>query len=236
MRIIKTLVLFISFGSLNYGVMAQDLNPLTTSAFFKRPVIGKSYVAPAIGNGSPYLVENWTSGYVVLTSNDTVVLKYMRFDCLKNELVWTKEGQIPISIDPDFIKEFGLKTNPNLTERRFERTTLKLPLITDTMVRFLEILVKGSLKLYALRNIAVDNELVPGRGLRYLPVYKPETVFYLQIGNLPMKRIKIKKRSLTDAYPEYAEQIEQILHSKHYGQIRKEYQLVESVKLINDNW
>jgi hypothetical protein len=216
---------------------AQDSNPLATSVVFKVPLIGKSYVAPAIGRGSPYLVDGWHRGSVVLASNDTVTVKHLRFDCLKNELVWTDEGHLSISIDINLIKSFGLFTSNDLSERRFERASLKLAFLSDTMIRFAEVMAEGKMNFYTLRNIYVESEIVVGRNgaLYSMPVYSPKPVFYIQLGNYPIKQIKIKKKSLIKAYPEASEKIRHILRNAHFGRITKEYQMVEAVKLISNN-
>lgn len=237
MNIYKKLLLVIFSGLWTYAAFAQDSNPLATSAFFKAPIIGRSYVAPAIGNGSPYLLEGWCSGNIVLNSYDTVNVEHLRFDCLRNELIWTKDGQIFISIDNNLIRGFSLLVNKSLSARKFEKVSLKLPFIMDTMVRFIETVVEGKMNVYALRNVSIESESVAGKngGLYFLPVYVPEPVFYVQLGDLQVKKVKLNKQSLVEAYPEYSDSIRQILRSRHMGKIKQEYQLIEAVRLINDN-
>jgi hypothetical protein len=237
MNIFKKFLLVILSGIWSYVALAQDSNPLATSAVFKAPIIGKSYVAPAIGRGSPYLVEGWHRGSVVLASNDTITVEHLKFNCLKNELLWTNQGKLSISIDNNLIKSFGLFTSNDLSERRFEKATLKLPFLSDTIIRFVEVMAEGRMSFYTLRNIYVENEIVAGNngGQYSMPVYSPEPVFYIQLENYSIKQIKINKKSLIKAYPEASEKIHHILRSAHLGRITNEYEMVEAVKLISNN-
>jgi len=94
------------------------------------------------------------------------------------------------------------------------------------------------MNVYALRNIYVESELVSGQkgGLYAMPVYSPKPVFYVQLGNLPIKQVRINRKSLIGAYPEFSDRIRHILRSGHTGRITQEYKLVEAVQLINNNW
>lgn len=219
-----------------FGVRAQDTPSLKTSDYFEAPLIGRNYIAPAVGEGSPYLYDNWFRGEVVYGTGDTIRNKMLKFDCFKNELVWMSDGKSLIAIDHNLISSFSLFPGIN-QERKFEKTSLKLPMLSDTMVRYLEVLSSGKMNLYAFRRIAVYSESVTGSsGLYQVNSYSKEPVYYVRVENLPVKQVRLRKRSVRDAYPEYSDVLKKILRENHSGEIRNEYQLVQLVKMINAEW
>ena len=218
-------------------VHAQDEIPLKTSNYFEAPLIGRNYIAPPIGQGSPYLYDNWLKGYVVYSTGDTVKNKLFKFDCFKNEFIWMSDGKSLIALDHNLITSFALFPSVGPI-RKFEKTSLKLPLISDTLVRYLEVLSEGKVNLFAFRKIAVYSESTIGGsgGLYQLNSYEAEPVYFIQIGEHPVKQIRFIKKNLIDAYPEYSAMLKKILRENHYGSIRNEYQLTQAINLINANW
>lgn len=237
-ELIRFFLLIILFGS-ELSLQAQTGNlKLTTSQYFEAPLIGRSYYSPPKGNGSPYLYDEWLNGYVVMTTGDTVGNRLFKLDCYKNELVWMADGRSLVALDHELIKSFTLFPTSGLTERKFEKTSLKLPFLTDTLIRYLEILGSGKINLYSFRRVAVYTEPTIGNkgGLYQMSIYEREPLFYIQIGNLPVRQVRFSKRSLIGAYPEYSAELKKILRENHAGGIKNEFQLISAVKLINQYW
>lgn len=234
-KILLFVIIAVFSGSIS--MFAQDEIDLRTSEFFEAPLIGRSYTAPPVGKGSPYLYENWLKGYVVFSTGDTIKNKLFKFDCYKNEFIWMSDGKSLIALDNHLITAFGLypKTGP---VRKFEKTSLKIPFLTDTMVRYLEVLAQGKMNLFAYRNVTVFTESTIGNkgGLYQLSSYEPEPYYYIQIGDLPVKQVRFYKKSLIDSYKEYSATLKKILKENHYGRIQNEFQLVNAVNVINSNW
>jgi hypothetical protein len=216
---------------------AQEEVHLRTSESFDAPLIGRHYLPPPVGKGSPYLYDNFLNGYVVFLSGDTVRNKLFKYDCLKNDFIWMADGRSMVALDYNLIKSFTLFPKEG-GERKFEKTNLKLPYITDSLFCYLEVLAKGEIDLYSLHNVEIGAEPTSGLkgGLYILNVYSPVTLYFIQLKDLPVRQVRLSKRSIYEAYPEYKEKIRNIIRANHGGGIRKEYQLTQLVKLINENW
>lgn len=229
---------FITIAMAIPGKAQDNDKPLNISQYFDAPLIGRSYKAPPRGKGSPYLYDNWLTGYVVLTSGDTVKNRLFKFDCFKNEFVWMADGKSLIALDHNLIKGFALFPQYGVAMRNFEKTSLKLPFLADTTIRYLEVLSAGHVNLYAYRKVTAYTESTTGAasGLYQVNSYESEPVFFIQAGNLPVKQVGFFKKSIINAYPEYSLRLKKILKENHYGGIRNEYQLTTAIKLINENW
>lgn len=216
---------------------AQEYN-FRTSDISVAPLIGRNYIPSPKGTGSPYLYENWETGSVELLTGDIVKDKLFKFDCFKNELVWMADGKSLVALDNQLIKSFTLFPKRGYAFRKFERTSLKLPFLSDTMVRYLEVLATGTVNLYSYRRIESTAEEVTGNsgGLYRINSYLPSSLYYIHINNLPVKQVRLSKRSIYEAYPEYKGKIRDILRGKHLGSIRQEFQLINAIELINEHW
>jgi hypothetical protein len=189
-----------------------------------------------VGEGSPYLFDHWARGEVVYETGDTVGNKMFKFDCFKNELIWMSDGKSLVALDYHLIRSFTLFPDSG-PERRFEKAPLKLPVLSDTLVRYLEVLSTGRMNLYAFRRITVYSKTVTGSsGLFHVNSYEKEPIYYIRVDNQPVKLVGLRKKSVYDAYPEYSGVLKKILRENHLGNIRNEFQLIRLVHLINEEW
>lgn len=222
---------------LSLAANAQDEIHLRTSEIFDAPLIGRNYLPPPLGKGSPYLYDNFLNGYVVFITGDTVRNKLFKYDCLKNDFIWMADGKSMIALDHNLIRSFTLFPREG-GERIFEKTTLKLPFIADSLFRYLEVLAKGEIDLYSFHKVEVEAEATTGLsgGLYQLNAYSAKNLYFIQLEDLSVRQVRFSKRSIYEAYPEYKEKIRKIMRANHSGGIRNEYQLTQLVKLINENW
>lgn len=233
--------IFVFLAVVLYDVLplvAQEEIKLKTSEIFDAPLIGRNYVPPPKGEGSPYLYDNWVNGYIVFISGDTVKNKLLKFDCMKNECVWMADGQSLVALDHSLIKSFALFPADANHLRTFERANFKLPLIADSLFRYLEVLSKGKFSLYAFRRIEVESLVTHGisGGLYQVNSYLPGSLYYLRLEDLPVVQVRMSKRSIYEAYPQYKDKIKRLMRANHRGSIRNEYQLAQVIKVINENW
>lgn len=238
MLLFKTIILFIMGGWEVFTLSAQDNAALKTSEFFQSPIIGRLYKAPRRGEGSPYLMERWWPGKIVLLSGDTIKNVLLKMDCYKNELIWMSDGKSIVAIDPNLITGFSLLPDNRLSERKFMKLNFKLPLISDTVVKYLEVLNEGPFNLYSFRKVDSYPQSVTGNagGLFMMNAYDLVSSYYIQAKGQPVKVIEFNKKSLIKAYPEFADKMKKLLKEKHYGSIKNEYQLIQAVQLVNANW
>jgi hypothetical protein len=238
--IIKTIILIIIAGGFEvFNLNAQNNENLNTSGFFRTSVIGRYYKTPPRGYGSPYLNDNWLKGDIVLISGDTLKNLLLKMDCYKNELVWMSDGKSMVSVDPNLVSSFTLFSKSDLTtERKFQKINFKLPLISDTVVKYLEVLNEGYFNLYSFRKIGIYSRPTAGTsgGLFTMNEYELESSYYIQAKNQPVKTIELKRKSLIKVYPDMAERMKKLLKDNHCGSIKNEIQLVNTLKLINTNW
>lgn len=225
------------FSLMSITANAQEEVRLRTSEIFDAPLIGRNYLPPPVGKGSPYLYDNFLNGYVVFITGDTVRNKLFKYDCLKNDFIWMADGRSMIALDHNLIKSFTLFPKEG-GERKFEKTTLKLPFIADSLFRYLEVLAKGKIDLYSFHKVEVEAEATTGLsgGLYQLNAYSAKTLYFIQLEDLPVSQVRFSKRSIYEAYPDYKEKIRKIMRANHGGGIRNEYQLTQLVRLINENW
>lgn len=222
---------------MSFTAKAQEEVKLRTSEIFDAPLIGRNYLSPPVGKGSPFLYDNFLNGYVVFITGDTVRNKLFKYDCLKNDFIWMADGKSMVALDHNLIKSFSLFPREG-GERKFEKTTLKLPFIADSLFRYLEVLAKGKINLYSFHKVEVEAENTIGLsgGLYQVNLYTNKTLYFIQLDELPVRQVRFSKRSIYEAYPEYKEKIRKIIRANHGGGIRNEYQLTQLVNLINENW
>jgi hypothetical protein len=235
---IRIVVMLLVIQACLSGVNAQNNIDLNSSGNFEAPLIGRNYVAPPKGKGSPFLFDNWLNGYVVFYSGDAVKNKLFKFDCLKNEFIWMADGKSQVALDHHLIRSFALYPAGFNTERKFEKSSLKIPFIADSLIRYLEVLATGNINLYAFRRVVVYAETTHGvsGGIYQVNSYEAEPTYFVQSGNLPVRQVRFSKRSIREAYPEYEGKVKQILRKSHYGGLRNEYQLIQAIRILNDNW
>ncbi|NJO70437.1 MAG: hypothetical protein HC830_15160 [Bacteroidetes bacterium] len=70
-------------------------------------------------------------------------------------------------------------------------------------------------------------------GLYQVNNYSPEPVYFIQGKNLPVKQVKVSRKSLLNVYPEYTAQIKKLLKESHLRSFKTEFQLVSAIGLIN---
>lgn len=231
--IILLVVVFSILGE--FGLTAQDVNSLNTSKFFESPLIGRRYINKS-GLGSPYLYGSFMNGCVVLTSGDTVFNKKLKFDCYRNELIWLANGADLVSLDVNLIRAFSIASS-NGVYRNFEQIPSEFPVLVDSTVKYIEKMSTGRVSLYSYRKITVLNETVSSGsgGMYQVNKYVPRPEFYIKVGNSTVKQVQLAKNSLIKAYPEYAEEIKRILRENNLGKIKKEWELIDAIKLLNTN-
>lgn len=239
-EILFKLVFFVMLCILNFfnSIWAQNSKNLKTSIVFQVPLVGREYIPPSKGEGSPFLYDSWNSGYIILESGDTITGKPLKFDCLNNKLLFLSDNTEIIELDRNYIKGFGLYSNAPMTARKFEKLSTKLPFISDSAMQYLEIMVKGKFNLYAYVKVKIYNEKPAGNesGSYLINRYTKKVLFYAQLDNLPIQLINPSKNSLLNAYPEYKAKIKKILKDNHSSRIRNQRQIINSIKLINLNW
>ncbi len=224
--------------TIGISLKAQDETPLKTSEYFESPLIGRSYTAPPKGQGSPYLFDSWLNGSVMLINGDTVKNRLFKLDCFKNEFLWMSDGKSIIALDHNLISGFTLFPSNGSAERNFVKTSLKLPMLSDTFVRYLEVLALGEINLYAYRKVTVSTEPTIGSngGLYQFLIYENEPYYFIQSGNRSVKQVKFQKKSIIGAYPDLSIQLKKVLRENHSGGIKNEYQLKQAIITVNSNW
>lgn len=220
------------------SIWAQNSKNLKTSLVFEVPLVGREYISPAKGDGSPFLYDSWKSGYIILESGDTITGKPLNFDCLNNKLLCLSNNIEIIELDRNFIKGFGIYSNDPITVRKFETRSIKLPFISDSAKQFVEILVKGKFNLYAYTKVKIYNEKPAGNESSSYMVnsYIKKVLFYVQMDNFPLQLINPSRKSLLNSFPEYKAKIKRILKDNHSSRMHNLRQIINSITIINHNW
>lgn len=217
---------------LNLNAQKDTLN---TSSYFEAPLIGRRYLPPPNGEGSPFLFNGIVNGDVVVTTGDTVKNKLLKLDGLRNELVWMNDQFGYIRLDSSQINAFTLYPQKD-SPHHFAKMRIKLPSMTDSANHYVEILNDSVFLTYAYRYIEIIKEQnVIGGTLRETNIFKPVTTYFIKLQGFPIKQIRLNRRSLIKAIPLYSKNIKLILNKSKIRAIKNEQQLKEAVLLLARN-
>lgn len=204
----------------------------TSSLYFEPPLVGKPYARVPGGVGTPFLSLRWTYGNIFLTNGDTVKNKIVNMDCAKNKLVYIANSNRMVALDLNFVKGFSVSTPEGLRVFKKEHSISLLGI--DTAEVFLEILHEGNISAYALRRVQIgSNATKSADGVSVSQnVYTPYAIFYIQRKGEPYVQVKLKRKSLINAFPGEQETVKQLLKENHIRQINDEQALVKVISLL----
>lgn len=216
-------------------ILALNLNAqdtLNTSSYFEAPLIGRRYLPPPNGDGSPFLFNGIVNGDIVVTTGDTVKNKLLRLDGLRNELVWMNDQFGYIGLDSSQIKAFTLYPKKD-SPHHFTKMAIKLPSRTDSSYCYIEILNDTVFLTYAYRYIEVikEQQVIDG-ALRETNLFKPVATYFIKLQGFPIKQIALRRGSLLKAFPSYSKNMKKILNKSKIRAIKNEQQLKEAVLLL----
>lgn len=225
-------------------ILSLSISPVVSqNDWFKTiPDIDTVYAPVLTGNyfmekrncvGDQYLSSQWTEGDILLSTEQLIRVKSLKYNGLHDELIWLNDLNLnTIKIDKAYIREFWLR---NIREKDLHFRRIEIPVMTsDSVVDMLvEVLTEGVYSLYKHHLITtqwpqykvIDKIRVKYDVLKYNPYYLIKTPY----GQL-VKLSRISRERLLKMLPADEKQINEILRKEEFS-LRKE---ADMIRLINE--
>jgi hypothetical protein len=200
------------------------------------PLPGK-VTYPVIQNaGSPYFLEDWIRGEVMLNNGRRASGVLLRYDGHADRLLWRVESEAnkQVELDKYLVKEFMLSA-PD-TSYHFLRVEVSgLFGFADSQV-FMQVLQEGPVSLLVFRGVRISSRLGyvadhQGRARQALTLVS-EPKYYLKFPDGTLKRIQLRRRSFQQAIDEHMPGSWERLQGQNL-RFRTEAHLARTVFLLN---
>lgn len=210
---------------LSVQVFAQVNDKFTMA--YTRDVTGRPVSASPSDNveGTPYLVDEWKPGSVILRKGVMIKDMQLKFDVLRNKLYFLRDGAMFEFADSvrDFYLNYSDGSSVGLVYRN------NFPAVDrNTTSTFYELLVDGKISLLKYRS--KTSMEIKGIDLRVTKKYEDRQQYYLALPGNRMMKIKRDKKSLYEALPEYTQQLVKILDEQG---LKNEEALISVIEKIN---
>lgn len=213
------LILIVNIKSFSQVVSSQLIDPVTSHVFD----IGRY----AEINGSPFYKTDWMKGSVLVAAGryDHLLLK---IDLFKNELLFSKNDQDYVFIDPFKGVVLMPKPEDSSSYLYFIKGLTGPSLAPDQFVQFL---VQGKARLYRsdFKMVAEMNEINKGM-VKY---FNTSVRYYIQIGEKGENRlVRPNKKEVIEAIGDKMELLEKYC-SENGLTLKKEKELIELLNYYN---
>ncbi|MBW6498804.1 MAG: hypothetical protein K0B09_10470 [Bacteroidales bacterium] len=225
---ILALLLFIVFFPGASGASAQIASA---------PLPGKVTYPVIQHAGSPYFLEDWTRGEVLLNNGRRASGVLLRYDGHADRLLWRVESEAnkQVEIDKYLVKGFMLSA-PDTSYHFSLFDVSSLFGFVDKRV-FMQVLQQGSVSLLAFRGVRLTSRLGyltdhQGRARQALTLVS-EPKYYLQFPDGTIKRINLRRRSFIQAIEEQLPGSWELLRGQN-PRFRTEAQMAHTVYMLNN--
>jgi len=153
--------------------------------------------------GSPYFLEDWARGEVLLNNGRRASGVLLRYDGHADRLLWLVSGEANKQVEVDKYLVQGFVLSAPDTSYHFLRVQVSgLFGFTDSQV-FMQVLQEGSVSLLVFRGVRLSSRLGPvadhqGRVRQALTLIG-EPRYFLQFPDGTIKRISLRRRSFIQA-------------------------------------
>lgn len=187
--------------------------------------------------GSPYFIEEWSRGAVVLNNGQIAKDLLLRYDGFSDRLIWLlpTEGNKQVSIDKYLVEGFVLHQAD--TSYHFSRIDVSgLTGFTDNQV-FLQVLQQGKFSFLAFRGVRQSSRLGsvtdPQGRVRQALTLISETKYFLQLPDGSLKRVRLNRRSFMQAVGDEMPEVIERLKGTNM-RFRSEADLAKTVSRLNN--
>ncbi|KAA3438136.1 hypothetical protein [Rufibacter hautae] len=218
------------------GLDAQmNLNRLASGATSNVRVFDNRYEGV---KGSPYFLESWAPGEIEIKANNTgktevikdLKLKYDVFSNLLVAVIPQSKDTLQIGTQPVISFRLDVPTGDNKLEfRRIKEARELDPALSDAFFAVLYDSQNGKatvLKRIAKKKIEANFKGPYSAGQNYDEIVD-ETSYYV-VANGKMKKVKLNRKSLLEAFPEKADQIKSFISSQKLA-MSSEADLIKAV-------
>lgn len=189
----KAIHIFFFFVAINIFAVSSSK---AQYEFIPDPTTGKPLTASRYENvtGTPYLIDAWLTGEVKLANGSIVKPKSIKYDAVDDKLLFLQDGK-PFEFFP---KVAMFKLNAQDQIRTF--------LINDKNGQYFELLVDGDVKLLKKTTKVV----LERKGYNSATIEKviDENIKYFILVNDNQSEVKLNRKALIKALPNYKSQID----------------------------
>lgn len=195
-------------------------------------------IQPSTGlKGSQFYINDWLDGEIFFNDGSRVTVEKLRYNGYADEVLWLHEGSKQVVlINRNLIEKFTLYLPGNPEPLVFERMPLKSALYQRTGDVFAHSLLKGTISLFAIRQIVKKRDVIEKRGNArgLFTEIEPQHIYFII---LPCGRVAIidksPRKSLYRAFPEFREELRSAFTDSR-NRLRNENEMIEAIRIIND--
>ena len=187
--------------------------------------------------GTPYFIEEWTEGEVLLNTGERATGVYLRYDGLHDRLLWLipEEGNKQVEVDKLLVESFVLRGGGG--DHLFRRVEVPMLGGTAGVAIFAEVMVQGCVELLAYRRVRISDRfgqfIDENRQVRQALMLIDDPLYYLVFPGEDLRQVRANRRVLMGvAREKLSEEQYSNLHGIP-GIIRNETQLRHAVESMN---
>lgn len=203
---------------------------------FQPHLSGEVYSPAVIFSGSPYFINAWSIGQVILKTGKVADSCVLRYNGYLDELFWlSPETYDQVMLDKGLIAGFRLFDAAGKQWVDFEQIEIRDPLTGARRTIFAQRLLQEHVSLYAYRYVretGATASVMQGGQLIQRRVIGPEYQFFILNENGESQRIQMNRRSFLQLFPEKHQELRRELR-RNRNRLRNEQQLVSAVRLLN---
>lgn len=206
--------------------LSAQVNDKYTMAYVRdvsgRPV---NVEPPSNVDGTPWLVDDWKNGSVMLKKGTLIKDMQLKFDVYRNKLFFLRDGNVYEFADT--VKDFYLDYSDRATNGLVYRSNFP-PVDKNTTTTFYELLVDGKVALlkYRSKSLMEFKEI----DMRKVKKYEDKQQYYLALPGNRIVKIKRDKKSLFEALPEYTNELTKIIDQQG---LKNEDALITVIEQLN---
>jgi hypothetical protein len=121
----------------------------------RNTLMGFEYIDPLAGFEQEHFFNNWVVGEVSFTNGEVIRDIFLRYDMYQDELLWMRMSDLKRGVlTKSRIAGFKLPDNMGT----FIKSTVKLPMLQDTVEVYLQVLLSDKFQLYAYRHVTIEGK------------------------------------------------------------------------------
>lgn len=183
---------------------------------------------------SPYFIDDWLDGTILLSNSVTVKSKNLRYNGYIDRLIWLTKDFKQVKLDKEMVDGFSLQDIKTGETYHFRKIKIMEQFALDSAIVYAQVLYENHMSLFAYRKMALNNPGVTQSTQNIFDLFEKEPAYYFKFHDDKLAEVRhIKKRNITKLFPGKEEQVKNLLSAAKQHRVKTEEDLIKIAKLLD---
>lgn len=195
---------------------------------------GDPYLEKNAGSVSPYFMDDWNDGTILLSNAITVKSKNLRYNGYIDRLIRMTENYQQVKLDKEAVDGFCLRDKRSGGSYTFRKIKIKAEYAPDSAVVYAQLLFENKLSLYAYRQVVLAKTGEMQKKQNVFEIFEKKPVYYFKLPDNKLHGLRrISRRNILKLFPGNEEQVDNLLFTAKQHRFRTEEDLMHIAGLLD---